>query len=416
MIRFTMESLEEEGSAAREFWEDDLEMSFERVLLDVRRNGSVDEWIGRRTGRQINILCANLGIDGSGSVRQKKTLLRTTDHTDFLPYLLVDEFSKFKSNIATVEFAGGVLTEDTLNTCRIKDDEFDKTALLFAIFHKQPTDLRLVYHLDKIHKSGFARMTLRQTARQPSQPFQDFLQPSIVTETLAHFDAAKRDGRTSEFKDVVAHGDSQLVFVRRAERPDLILRAGGVVHGHRPEWIILDFQANAKQVNISSASVSVPLEIANRLASRYFGQACEYENESRITYAKQLKRFLGILKDNQAQALRLVELVVSNSPLDGAPKVKITDPDSNSIGVAIGHFESAVGGVLSDIERVESIKVHYRKKRVSLIFNREEEADDEYVVRYSDHRLNASERRSFEAHMREVHGIPVLSTEKRFAR
>ena len=84
-----------------------------------------------------------------------------------------------------------------------------------------------------------------------------------------------------------------------------------------------------------------------------------------------------------------------------------------AIGGAIGHFETAVGGLLSGIE---SIKVHYRKKRVSLIFNKEEEANDEYVVRYSDHRLNAAERRSFEDHMGGVHGISVLSTEKRFKR
>ena len=308
------------------------------------------------------------------------------------------------------------LTQDSLKACRIKDDEFDKTALLFAMFHRRPEDLRVVFHLDKIHKSGFARMKLRETARRRRESFQEFLQPDIVTRTLADFDAAKRDGRTSEFKDIVVRGDTQLVFIRRAERPDLILRSGGVVHGHRPEWIILDFQENAKRVNICSVSASVPLQIANRLASRYFNKPCEYENESLVTYTRQLERFLGILKDDQAEELRFVELVVANSPLDGAPKIKITDPDSNTIGGAIGHFENAVGGVLGNIESIESIKVHYRKKRVSLIFNKEEEADDEYVVRFSDHRLNASERRLFEDHMRDVHGISVLSTEKRFAR
>ena len=416
MTQFTMVSLEEAGSAAREFWEDDLEMALDPILARIRENGVMDQWVGRRTGRQASVLCANLGIDGDGSVRERKNDLRATSGDDLVPYLLVDQFSKFKSKIATIEFAKEVLTEGSLNTCRIKDDEFDKTALLFAMYHRRPEDLRVVFHLDKIHKSGFARMTLRETARRRKESFEDFLQPDTVKGTLAGFDAAKRDGRTSEFKDVVAHGDSQLVFIRRAERPGLILRSGGVVHGHRPEWIILDFQDNAKRVNISSVSVSVPLEIANRLASRYFGQTCEYENESRTTYTRQLKRFLGTLKDDQAEGLCFVELVVANSPLDGAPKIKITDPDSNAIGGAIGHFETAVGGLLSGIESIESIKVHYRKKRVSLIFNKEEEAKDEYVVRYSDHRLNAAERRSFEDHMGGVHGISVLSTEKRFKR
>ena len=210
-------------------------MALEPILRTVRENGALDEWVGKRTGRQASVLCASLGVDGNGSVRAMKDVLRSARDDDLMPYLLVEQFSKYKSKIATVEFAIGVLSEDTLETCRVKDDEFDKTALLFAIFRRQPTDLRLVFHLDKIHKSGFARMKLRETARRRQQSFQDFLQPETLKRSLAEFDAAKRDRRTSEFKGVVTHDGSQLVFIRRAERPDLILRADGVVHGHRPD-------------------------------------------------------------------------------------------------------------------------------------------------------------------------------------
>jgi hypothetical protein len=129
-----------------------------------------------------------------------------------------------------------------------------------------------------------------------------------------------------------------------------------------------------------------------------------------------LARFLGKIKNGEELEIPLVEIVVCNSPLDGSPKIKITDPDSNPIGNAIGHFEKAVGVILSDLENIESIKVHYKKKRVSLIFERMEDADGEYVVRYSDHRLNALERRPFEDYLRNIHGIPILSTEKRFKR
>ena len=80
------------------------------------------------------------------------------------------------------------------------------------------------------------------------------------------------------------------------------------------------------------------------------------------------------------------------------------------------NVEKAIGKFLTEIEHVESVKVLYRKKRVSLIFEKVEDADGEYVVRYSDHRLNGLQRREFEKHMRDVHGITVLSTEKRFKR
>ena len=395
------------------FWENELEMATERLRVRAEEDGFIDDWIGRRTGRQVRVLCRNLGLDGATSVKKQKEALRSCE-SELLPYVLVGEFAKYKSRVATADFAGGVLPDDVLEVCRINDERFDKTALLFAIYHQRWSDLRLVFHLDKIHKSGFARMKLKESVRHPTQPFGDFLQPQTVREILEAFDKARGDGRTSEFKDVVAYDDRHLVFIRRAERPDLILRGTRVVHGYKPEWIILDFEDGARRVDISSVSVSVPLRIADRLASSYFGRTCEYENESQITYAKQIERLLGLLQRAESEELALVEIVVANSPLDGSPKIKITDPDSNPIGDAITHFEKAVGSVLSDVGHIESIKVHYRRKRISLIFEGQEGTQDEYVVRYSDHRLNAPERRLFEQHMRDTHGIPVLSTEKRF--
>ena len=212
---------------------------------------------------------------------------------------------------------------------------------------------------------------------------------------------------------MIPHDGRFLVFIRRAERPDHILGSEGVVHGYRPEWIILDFEEGAKRVRISSISVSVPLEIANRIASEYYGAPCEYENEAEITYAKQIAVSLRTLASAKDEEVRLVELVVRNSPHDGSPKLKITDPDSNCIGDGVAHFEKAVGKLLDSVEEIESVKVSFRKKRVSLIFEPLEEKDKD-VVRYSDHRLNANERKLFENYMKDTHEIPVLSTEKRF--
>lgn len=96
--------------------------------------------------------------------------------------------------MATVDFAKGVLTGEMLEICRIKDDEFDKTALLFSIYHRRSTDLRLVFHLDKIHKTGFARMKLKERVRQPKKFFQDFLTPKTVKGILTGFDKSKRVG------------------------------------------------------------------------------------------------------------------------------------------------------------------------------------------------------------------------------
>ena len=182
------------------------------------------------------------------------------------------------------------------------------------------------------------------------------------------------------------------------------------MHGHRPEWIVFDFFDGAKRVNIASLSVNDSLEIANRIASTYFGKPCEYENESKVTYPKQLEQFLRVLKDGTDRELTWVELVVGNTPLEGSVGMRLTD--SRSIGPAVVQFERAVGSLLSSIDAIESLKVLYCKKRVSLIL--EKLTDEEYVIRYSDQRLNPLQRMSFERYMRSTYEIPVLSTEKRF--
>ena len=413
MSHATVEKKQKFAGPPRAFWEDDLELGMENALALAQAAGFMEDWIAHRTGRQLNVLFDCLGREANQSARRKKQALRPDD-AGLRPFVLVEQFAKFKSKVAVTDLARGLLSQGILDACRVGAEDFDKVALLFAMYHQNWQDLRLVFHLDKIHKTGFARMRLGKSVRRPRQALKDFLQPDAVRDILVSFDKAKGDGRTSELKDVVVHDGRHLVFIRRAERPDHILHAGQVVHGYRPEWIILDFTEDAKHVNISSVSVSVPLEIANRLASGYFHATCEYENECQITYTKQLERFLKTLQTKDDGDLVLVEIVVTNSPLDGAPKLKISDADSKPIGRALAHFERAIGKLLAHVDHIDSVKVRYRKKRISLIFEPLDGSNGEYVVRYSDHRLNAGERRRFEELIRSSHGIEILSTEKRF--
>ena len=109
-------------------------------------------------------------------------------------------------------------------------------------------------------------------------------------------------------------------------------------------------------------------------------------------------------------------LSVLIEPLDGECPIRLRGPKCHSIGPAVRHFERAVGSLSGNVDAIESIKVFYAKKRVSLIFEKSEQADDEFVVRYSDQRLNPKERLAFETYMRTDYAIPVLSTEKRFKR
>lgn len=403
-------------TSSREFWTNELEVAYDQVVEQAGQPGFMEAWLDKKNGRQVEVLRRNRGLEAKpGRVRGKKDELRP-DSDELLPYVLVQEFAKFKFKLATIEVAQSLLPPDVMEVCSKGEDDYDTLALCFALFHHAPFELRQVLHIDKIHKTGFARMKMKHGSRRPSRPLIDFLTHDGLQEILARFDKSRRDGRASELKNILHDGDQDMVFIRRCERPSLILQGHTVLHGYRPEWIVLVFFDGAKRVNISSLSVDASLEIANRIASEYYGTKCEYENESEVTYAKQIERLLDLLKVDGDEQLTWVELVVGSSPLDGECPLKLTDRKNHSIGPAVRHFERCIGSLTSNVDAIESIKVFCGKKRVSLIFEKLEGAADEFVVRYTDHRLAPKKRLAFEAYMRTTHAIPVLSTEKRFNR
>lgn len=400
------------GVPPAQFWEDDLELSREHILRQVQHDTELAAWINGRTGRQLAILGNAIGINDKMSTKKLKAKIRTSK-PDILGYVLVERFSHFKARVAVIDFAARVLPAKTIEACQMSDTEYDKVALLFAIFQHRWSDLRLIFHLDKIHKAGFARMILKGKMRRPRGTFRDFLRSSQVGELLACVDSSREDGRASELKAVTPLGESNLVFIRRPNRPKhLVGLQGGVIHAYDPEWIILDFRDNGSRVRIASTSISLPLEIANRMASAYYGKDREYENEAVVTYGKQVERFFSQVRDTRLGDLVLVELQMPQSPLKGSSTLKISRSDARSIADSLYHFEQAVGKLR--VEQIEEIKVLFRQKRVSLFFRQSNGSADEFEVRYSDHRLNAIERIDFEEYMRKVHGITVLSTEKRF--
>ena len=108
-----------------------------------------------------------------------------------------------------------------------------------------------------------------------------------------------------------------------------------------------------------------------------------------------------------------------NSPLKTGPKLVISADDGLSIAPALQEFSEAFSSPLEHLEDVSAIKVLFRGKRVSLIFDNGSEddvlcrsgswgpTDRPFVVRYTDHVLTVAERQAFEQLMEEVHRITV---------
>ena len=206
-----------------------------------------------------------------------------------------------------------------------------------------------MFHLDKLHKVGFARMRLPQPPRRPSRRFKDFLASGEVLAVLRQFDADQRDRHTSEFQQVIELRDAEVVFIRRPHQQRYVLAENRVVHGFTPDQIVLDFRDEAARLNIASHGHAASYEIANRLASAFYGRECEYENLTEETFAAQVLRFLHSLRSNQARDLRLVEIAVKQSPLHGALDIAINSSDNSAIGVGLSELERGLSWTIDDL-------------------------------------------------------------------
>lgn len=404
------------GAGQHDLWTNELELDIGASLRRLEDPRALDEWVASRNGRQLEVLCRALKVGDGGRAKDKRAALAGCNG-QLTAYYLTDEFARRKAKFAVADLAATTLPADVLALCRTGDDgDFDTKALLYALVHAGPGHLKTLFHLDKIHKSGFARMTLKQTIRRPATSFEDFLKPERAQPVLEKYDKDKRDRRESQLKNILRHNHHHLVFIRRPERQQCILQDGRIQHGHRVEWIILDFADNAERVGISSDSNEVPVQIANALASAYYGKDVEYDNECEVTYEQQIHALFDQLKAGTCDGLAMLDLEVQSSPLHGADLRLGHDDDPDVVKRAVAALEQDHSSLTARIDRIAKLKVVYEGKRIDVRFEKLDTGDDEYIVRYMDHRLNATLRKRFEDFMRDTHGIPILSTEKRFAR
>ena len=298
------------------------------------------------------------------------------------------------------------------------DDKHDTTALIFAILAHSWADLEKVFHLDKLHKVGFERMRLVRPPRRPTVRFSDFVGSDQFLTELKKFDASSEDRHKSEFKQKITVDDGLVVFIRRPHQPSYVLTETRVMHGFTPDQIVLDFRGEAALLNIASHNHAASYEIANRIASAFYGEPCAYQSIVEETFAAQLQRLLQLLANDEATDLLLVEIKLIRSPLSGAPELSIANRGEVSIGPALRELERALDWTIDDLARVSSFKVLYNKKRVSIQVEKlDNHGPDKgnYVLRYRDQVLLLAERSDFEELFEHQFGIKILSTEKRGA-
>lgn len=399
----------------RRFWEYDLELPIERLMDEYSNPNLRQNWLESLSPRQVTMLYAVNQVEADVSkalpvAQMRKTLMEQSD--DLFNYYLVNRFNHAKLETAVSDIAKANLRDDLLEFCLVKNNKYDKKSLLFALFNQNPDALKNIYHYDKIHKKGFAAFVLLNPPRQQATTFADFISSYPIAKILEQYDLNLGDGFESQLQDTFVHAGRIYLFIRRASDEDVLLSSDQLLHGHKPEWTIIDFADNGKQVNICAKCPQKSVFIANALISEYFNQPVSFTDAADVNFKKQVERFLRLSASESDQELKLFEIRFRSPYFHNNTEIAISTCPHNSIAEDLKAMQGAAGDVLADITCVDSIKVLYQNKRITLYFRCLDEACDHIRICYSEHVLDKNAREIFKSWMRDTYGLKILPKAK----
>jgi len=388
-------------------------VSTELVVQQHARDANMRRWLAAMNPRCRAVVVEHLGLEPDADFRASAFARRP----ELLPFLLVEEAMVGKRAGSIEQVARAKLSSEALAACKRPTlvpglTSYDRRALMWRLYLADPANLELVFHLDRLQRKGFARMIADDAPPMNGTKPGDFLTRPRLQRLLDSYEAEQDSMRQSHCAAVLNGDDHYRVFIKRDAAPAFVSRGAKNTFGFKREWIGLVFESDLRRVKICSASPTVPPQLADRIASSFFGVPVAYENEVIQTSAEAVAAFLSSLL-SEPERLPLVELMVKECGLEGTPHLRLSAPGGRSIAPAVHQFGQAFGNPLERISRIASIKVWACDKRVKLVFEGVDDAGASYVVRYADQPLTTDERRAFEERMWTDYSIRVLSTNKK---
>lgn len=399
----------------RKFWEDDLEVPVNHLLDRFHNTKIRQSWIDSLSGKQLNIIFQNSFKDklnaqlfddesyDNTSVQYKRKVI--ANYSDSLvTYYLITCFDRAKLEVTVSEIARSALTTELMKSYLVKNNnKYDKKSLLFLLFHADYNLLKSVYHFEKIQRKSFMSFALQKIPRRPSTPFKNFISEEIIQQILKEGNIKRNDSFENQLQGFFYHQNRLYVLIRKASDIDLLLNSNKVIHGHKAEWMILDFLLNGTQVDLGARNIDQAIEIANSIASCYFGCKCIFVDVQDKNFAEQVYKFIETCINESDSNIRVFELKFQSNRFNYSDtNITLTVAPYDPIAPELHVLKSFVGDI---VPFIESIKVIFQGKKIGLFFKR----SDEYIaIYYSEHPLNKREREDFKAYIKQFYGLTIL--------
>ena len=180
----------------------------------------------------------------------------------------------------------------------------------------------------------------------------------------------------------------------------------------QPDWIILDFASNANQVNLCAKCSNQGLKIADRLVSSYFDKDCSFINMQDYNFAAQVKTFLRSCASEIDKELKLFELKFRSPHLKNNTHLILTTHPTDPIAEELEALHQAVGDILDDIAMIDSVRVVFQGKKVTLFFRVDAADPGHIMICYSEYVLDKKGRSAFKTWMKDCYGLTILPKAK----
>jgi hypothetical protein len=379
------------------------------VLARTEHPAFFSTWIGQLGPACRRVLARELGLPPGVSLPSlQKTALRF--RSALVRLVLVDAAMARKRRSAIVEVARAVLGADDFEEARAGAGH-DRRALGWALYLRGRSNLLRVFHIDRIHRRGVARLALAERPIAPVPERPNAFCRSAIAAVLADCQRERALEGLDPRAETLTTGEQHVVFFKWPRRTAFVVRGGDNVFGVERQWVVIAFSLDYWRVRIASDGGEAPVRVAERIAGSVLGHPVRYMIESVTTPLETADRFLASLLDGSAE-MPLVEAEVRTHGDERPPILRVHRADDRSIAPELAQLRLAFGDDVTRAARLGAVKVVAFGKRVRLIF---ETSGEGVVVRYSDQVLAPDQRNAFEQRMRDAHGITVLSTEKRRA-
>jgi hypothetical protein len=292
-----------------------------------------------------------------------------------------------------------------------------RLAYAMQIYYQTPADLALLMLVEEAERAGYTRYALvpqeGEGAESAAQRIEEGTELSALTETAVNEALQAIEGKRSTCARVLPESEgSTLVFIYRMLREASIPEVDRTLFGEEVETIVVRFRNRLKSMEERSATQAGVL-VAGAIASHLLEASVKYVGDARQSPRQGLDSLMDALTTAGDDRMRLVEINMRHSPLEGSPVLIIRCDKSKSLASTVKALAEKQVSVLEELQDVNYLGVAFdsivgERRRPYIFRLRFEPVDDSYFVRYSCGRLTSRLRSQFERHLKQRYDVTAI--------